>query len=102
MPRARPSAFDAALKLLTGRDYSQPEMQAKLAQRQYEPDEIAAALENLARYGYIQQTGADRAQLERMATAYLTKRATRTRAAAGDLMAAALGASADSVRTKRL
>ena len=83
MPRARPPAFDAAVKLLAGRDYAWPEMQAKLAQRQYAEEEIAAALETLARYGYIQQTGTDRAQLERMADAYLAKRATRTRAAAG-------------------
>jgi SOS response regulatory protein OraA/RecX len=74
MPRARPPAFDAAVKLLAGRDYAQPEMQAKLAQRGYAPDEIVATLEKLARYGYIVQTATDQDRLSTMATEYLQKK----------------------------
>jgi len=74
MPRVRPPAFDAAVKLLAGRDYAQPEMQAKLAQRGYAPDEINATLEKLVRYSYIVQTANDQERLAAMATAYLQKK----------------------------
>jgi SOS response regulatory protein OraA/RecX len=74
MPRSRPSAWDAALKLLAGRDYALPEMQAKLAQRGYDQDEVQAALGKLARYGYVVATANDQARLEAMAAEYLRKK----------------------------
>jgi len=75
MPAARTTALDAALRLLAGKDYSRPELQAKLARRQYDSHEIEQALATLERYGYATRTGNDRAQLERMAQTYLAKRA---------------------------
>lgn len=74
MPRTRPSAWDAALKLLAGRDYALPEMQAKLAQRGYAQAEVQATLDKLAHYGYIVQTARDQERLAAMADDYLCKK----------------------------
>jgi SOS response regulatory protein OraA/RecX len=75
MAARRASALDAALRLLAGKDYSRPELLAKLAQRRYAPAEIEQALATLERYGYTMSTGDDRGQLERLASAYLARRA---------------------------
>jgi len=74
MPRTPVSAWDAALRLLAGRDYSRSEMEAKLRGRGYPTDEIDAALDKLLSYGYVVETGGDQEALEEMAAAYLAKR----------------------------
>lgn len=74
MTKPRPSALDAALTLLGGKDYSATELAAKLAHRGYSDDEIERALSTLQRYHYVAETGTDAAQLERMSSAWLAKR----------------------------
>lgn len=74
MTKPRPSALDAAFKLLGGKDYSATELAAKLARRGYSNDEIERALSTLQHYHYVAETGTDAAQLERMSRAWLAKR----------------------------
>ena len=73
-PKTVKTAWETALKLLGGRDYSRPEMAAKLAQRGFEEAEVADALAKLEHYGYIVATGTDAGRLEHMATQYLAKK----------------------------
>lgn len=74
MTKPRPSALDAALKLLGGKDYSASELAVKLARRGYSDDEIERTLSTLQRYHYVAETGTDAAQLEYMSHAWLSKR----------------------------
>ena len=73
-PRTTKTAWETALKLLGGRDYSRPEMEAKLAQRGFEGAEVADALAKLEHYGYTVATGADAGRMEQMAAQYLAKK----------------------------
>jgi SOS response regulatory protein OraA/RecX len=74
MPRTPVSAWDAALRLLAGRDYSRSEMEAKLRGRGYPELETDAALDKLLSYGYVVKTGSDPDALAAMAESYLAKK----------------------------
>jgi SOS response regulatory protein OraA/RecX len=67
-------AWDTALKLLTGRDFSASEMTERLAGRGYEQDEIERTVNKLKEYGYVIETGNDRMKLCEMAREYLLKK----------------------------
>jgi SOS response regulatory protein OraA/RecX len=67
-------AWDTAVKLLAGRDFSASEMIDRLTRRGYEQDEIEATVERLKEYGYVAVTGSDRLKLCEMAREYLVKR----------------------------
>ncbi|MCX7847076.1 MAG: hypothetical protein N2595_03460 [bacterium] len=71
---SHPSALDAALKLLEGKDYSPYELTAKLAGRGYTPAEIDETLDILRRYHYVTETGTNVVELEKMSAAWLAKR----------------------------
>jgi len=68
------SAWDTALKLISGRDYSRAEMAAKLSQRGFPDTEITETLDKLERYRYIVSTGSDLGRLGQMAEEYLRKK----------------------------
>ena len=51
--RARPSCYDKAVELLGRRPHFRRRLAAKLAQRGYEEEEVAAALARLAAQGYL-------------------------------------------------
>lgn len=67
-------AWDTAVKLLTGRDFSASEMTERLIRRGYEQDEIESTVEKLRKYGYVIETGSDRQTLCEMAREYLLKK----------------------------
>ena len=67
-------AWDAALKLLAGRDFSASEMIARLARRGYEEDESENVVAKLMQLGYVVETGNDRDKLCEMARDYLVKK----------------------------
>jgi len=68
------SAWDTALKLLGGRDYSRAEMAATLSQRGFPDAETSETLDKLERYRYIVATGTDRGRLGQMAEDYLRRK----------------------------
>ena len=74
MARTRVDAWNAALRLLAGRDYSRSEMEAKLRGRGYPESEIDDTIAKLLNYGYVVETGGDADALEAMAESYLAKR----------------------------
>lgn len=47
------TAFDAAARILAGRDHSCYELRQKLSQRGFEDDAISEALQKLSEYGYV-------------------------------------------------
>ena len=72
--KPRKSAWETALKLLAGRDYSASEMLARLARRGYTREEAEETADKLKEYGYVKETGTDREQLCAMAREYLHKK----------------------------
>ncbi len=74
MQTNRQSAWNAALKLLSGRDYSRSEMEQRLARRGYSQSEIEETVSKLKRYSYVAETGSDANQLRAMAQEYLKKK----------------------------
>jgi len=72
--RPKIPAWDAALKLLAGRDFSASEMLVRLARRGYEEDEAESTVARLVQLGYVVETGNDRDKLCEMAREYLLKK----------------------------
>jgi SOS response regulatory protein OraA/RecX len=64
--RERPSAVDAALRLLGRRDHFRAELERKLGQRGYPPDEIGEALARVAELGYLDDAALARGEVERL------------------------------------
>ena len=72
--RPKIPAWDAAVKLLAGRDFSASEMLVRLARRGYEEDEAESTVARLVQLGYVVETGNDRDKLCEMAREYLLKK----------------------------
>lgn len=60
----RPSAYDQAAKLLARRTHFRRELEAKLRQRDYERDDIEAALDRLEERRYLDDEAAARQYVE--------------------------------------
>ncbi len=60
--------------MLAGRDFSRAEMEARLARRGFDTQEIQQAVLKLLKYNYIVETGNDKNALREMAENYLEKK----------------------------
>ena len=72
--REKKSAWEVALKLLAGRDFSRAEMEARLVRRGFDEQEIQQAVQKLLKYNYIVETGGNKEKLREMAENYLEKK----------------------------
>ena len=68
------SAWEVALTLLAGRDFSRSEMEERLARRGFDEIDIESAVQKLLKHNYISETGNDRQKLCEMAGEYLRKK----------------------------
>jgi len=68
------SAWEVALKLLAGRDFSRSEMEARLVRRGFDEIDIQQSIQKLLKYDYIAETGNDRQKLCEIAGEYLRKK----------------------------
>jgi len=71
---SKKSAWDVALKLLAGRDFSRSEMEIRLAKRGFDEPEIQETIDKLLKYNYVVETGNDIVKLKEMANDYFAKK----------------------------
>lgn len=68
------SAWEIALKLLGGRDFSKSEMEERLTRRGFDEIDIQQAVQKLLKYDYITETGNDEKKLREMVEEYIRKK----------------------------
>lgn len=68
------SAWEVALTLLAGRDFSRSEMEERLARRDFDEIDIQQAVQKLLKYDYIAETGNDEKKLREMVEEYIRKK----------------------------